>query len=80
VDKENGMFGYIRQRFTKISEAKMKAWIFVGLQIKQLLEDQGFYRKRDWKGFENVCRNFLGSEKLLWNYAAASFIIECYRV
>jgi len=59
------VFGYIRQRFLKISEAKMKAGIFFGLQIKQLLENQDFYRKRAWKAFENVCRNFLGNEKLL---------------
>jgi hypothetical protein len=59
VDKESEGFGYIKKRFPKISEAKTKAGIFVGLQIKQLFEDQDFYRKRAWKAFENVCRNFL---------------------
>jgi len=49
VDEESEGFGYIRQSFPKISEAKMKAEIFVGLQIKQLFEDQDFYRKRAWK-------------------------------
>jgi hypothetical protein len=46
VNKESERFGYIRQRFPKISEAKKKAGIFFGLQIKQLFEDQVFYRKR----------------------------------
>jgi len=46
VDKESEVFSCIRQRFPKISEAKIKAGIFVGLQINQLFEDQDFYRKR----------------------------------
>jgi len=65
VDKRSDVFGYLRQRFPKISEAKLKAGIFVALQTKQIFEDQVFYRKRAWEVFENVCRNFLRNEKLL---------------
>jgi len=43
----------------------MKVGICFGLQIKQLFVDQDLYRKRAWEAFENVCRNFLGNEKLL---------------
>jgi len=46
----------------------MKEEIFVGPQIKQLLEDQDFciklnaVERRAWKAFENICRKFLGHE------------------
>jgi hypothetical protein len=54
--------------FPKIIEAKMKEGIFVGPQIKQLLEDQDFciklnaVERRACKAFENICRNFLVNE------------------
>jgi hypothetical protein len=36
-------------------------------------------KRRAWKAFENVCRNFLGIEndKLQWNYAGANFVMGC---
>jgi hypothetical protein len=70
VDKESAGFGYLRQRFPKISEVKMKTENFFALQIKQTLEDQNFSTKlnsterRAWKAFEKVCRSYLGNEKL----------------
>jgi len=60
MDKESEGFGYLRQKFSKLSEAKMKEGIFVGPQIKKLFKDQDFsyklevYRKRVWKAFESV--------------------------
>ena len=69
MGKESEGSGYVLPEFPKISEAKKKEGIFVGLQNTQLFEDQDFSRKLDsterraWKAFENVCRNFLGNEK-----------------
>jgi hypothetical protein len=69
VNTESEGFGYLRQRFPKIGEAKIKAGIFVGPQIAQLFEDHDFGTKlnsterRAWKALENICRNFLGNEK-----------------
>jgi hypothetical protein len=42
MDKESKGFAYLRQKFSKISEAKMKEGIFIGSQIKQLFEEQDF--------------------------------------
>jgi len=42
VNKESESFGYLRREFPTIREAKMKERIFVGPQIKQLLEDRDF--------------------------------------
>jgi hypothetical protein len=69
MDKESEDFAYLRKEIPKISEAKMKEGIFVGPQIKQLLEDHDFSTKlnaterRTWEAFEKACRTFLGSEK-----------------
>jgi hypothetical protein len=45
TDKEREDFVYLRKKLPKISEAKMKEGIFVGPQIKQILEDQDFSTK-----------------------------------
>jgi len=50
-------------------EAKKREGIFVGPQIAQLFEDHDFSTKlnstesRAWNAFENICRNFLSTEK-----------------
>jgi len=69
VDKEREVFAYLRQKFLKISEAKIKEGVFCGPQITQLFEDQDFSTKlnsterRAWKALGNVCINFIGHEK-----------------
>ena len=58
------------KKFPKICDAKINERIFNGPRIKQLFKDQDSSTKlnsterRDWKAFENVWRNFLGSEKV----------------
>jgi hypothetical protein len=70
MDKERTGFAYLWQIFPKISKTKMREGIFVGPQIKQLLEDHDFSTKlnatdrRAWEALENICRNFLGKEKV----------------
>ena len=70
MDKESEGFSYIRQKFSKISQAKIKEGIFTGPQTTQLFEDQDFSAKlnstgrRDWETFVNICRNFPGNVKV----------------
>jgi hypothetical protein len=42
LDNKSEGFGYLRQTFSKLSEAKMKEGTFVGAQIKQMFKDQDF--------------------------------------
>jgi putative heme iron utilization protein len=69
MDKESEGIAYLRQTFSKLSEAKLKEGIFVIPQITQLFDDQDFSTKltstdgRAWKAFGNVCRNFLVNEE-----------------
>ena len=54
MDKESEVLAYLRQKFPQTNEAKMKAGIFVGPQIKQLFGHQyfstKFYRKKNLEG------------------------------
>lgn len=69
MDKKSEGFAYLRQKYPKRSEAKMKERIFVDPKIKQLFEDHDFSTKfnaterRHWKTLETICRNSLGNEK-----------------
>ena len=40
MDNESEGFGYLRQKFSKLSKAKRKEGILVGPQINQLFKDQ----------------------------------------
>jgi len=40
MDKESKGFAYLREKFSKISEAELKEGIVIGSQIKQLFEYQ----------------------------------------
>jgi len=69
LNKEGNAFKYLPLRFPYISEAKLKAGIFVGPRIRELLSDQDFKSKMNsvekhaWDEFEAVVSNFLVNNK-----------------
>ena len=69
LDKESAAFEYLRDFFPKLSEAKVKAGVFVGPQIKKILECKEFPKmlttkeKAAWNSFVAVVRGFLGNHK-----------------
>jgi len=62
--KESSDFLYLKEKFPAISDAKIKEGIFVGPQIRQLIEDNVFEQKLSatekaaWVAFKVVCTNF----------------------
>ncbi|GBN78957.1 hypothetical protein AVEN_85549-1 [Araneus ventricosus] len=62
-------FQYLRLKFPKVSEAKIKEGIFVGPQIRQLMKDPVFESKLTkkeaaaWTAFKELEKNFLGNHK-----------------
>ncbi|GBM64754.1 hypothetical protein AVEN_263281-1 [Araneus ventricosus] len=62
-------FQYLRLKFPKVSEAKIKEGIFVGLQVRQLMKDPVFESKLTkkeaaaWTSFKELAKNFLGNHK-----------------
>lgn len=69
LDKESPAFTYLKNIFPKLSEAKIKAGIFVGPQIKKVMESAEFPQlltekeKAAWYSFLQVVRGFLGNHK-----------------
>lgn len=69
LDKESAAFKYLEDLFPRLSEAKVKAGIFVGPQIKKIIECDEFTKKLTrtekaaWKSFVAVVQGFLGNYK-----------------
>ncbi|UYV81377.1 hypothetical protein LAZ67_20000992 [Cordylochernes scorpioides] len=69
MDRNASGFAYLKQKFSSISEAKIKEGIFVGPQIREVQQDGNFQNSLNeveaaaWNSFRNICKNFLGSVK-----------------
>ncbi|UYV80722.1 hypothetical protein LAZ67_19001537 [Cordylochernes scorpioides] len=70
MDRNASGFAYLKQKFSSISEAKIKEGIFVGPQIRELQQDGNFQNSLNeveaaaWNSFRNVRKNFLGSVRV----------------
>lgn len=69
LDKSGSCFTYIGQKMPQMSTEKMKAGIFDGPQIRQLIKDSAFVNSMNeaernaWTSFLAVVENFLGKRK-----------------
>ncbi|UYV64310.1 hypothetical protein LAZ67_3000253 [Cordylochernes scorpioides] len=70
MDRNASGFAYLKQKFSSISETKIKEGIFVGPQIRELQQDGNFKNSLNeveaaaWNSFGKVCKIFLGSVKV----------------
>jgi hypothetical protein len=70
IDQNGAGFAYLKETFPRISDAKTKEGIFVGPQIRELMQDAKFeeqltqVEKVAWS-FKNVTKHFLGNIKRL---------------
>ena len=70
LNPEGDAFKHIQQLFPKLSEAEVKAGVFVGPQVKKLIKSDSFFEKlsavekRAWKSFVSVVEGFLGNHKV----------------
>ncbi|KAL4131092.1 hypothetical protein QTP88_008441 [Uroleucon formosanum] len=64
-------FQYLKEKFSKVSAAKLKEGILIGPQIRELIKDNNFVRclntaeQEAWQAFIWTCENFLGNHKAL---------------
>jgi len=64
-------FEYLKEKFPKISAAKLKEDIFIEPKIRELIKDNDFVcrlntaRQEVWHAFIWTCENFLGNHKAL---------------
>jgi hypothetical protein len=69
LNPEGNAFRHIQELFPKLSEAKLKAGVFVGPQVKQLINSESFPKKLSkveraaWTSFVAVVHGFLGNQR-----------------
>ena len=74
MNQEETAFTYLREKFPRLSEAKLKEGIFIGRQIWDIIKDEYFDRllqgdeKAAWDSFKFVVKVFLGNRRAQ-NYA-----------
>ncbi|KAJ8671539.1 hypothetical protein QAD02_002798 [Eretmocerus hayati] len=60
---------FLREKFPRLSEAKLKEGVLVGPEIRKLMLDSGFdavlneVELKTWKSVKNVINNYLGNRK-----------------
>ncbi|UYV64915.1 hypothetical protein LAZ67_3002413 [Cordylochernes scorpioides] len=70
MDRNASGFTYLKQKCSSINVVKIEEVIFVGPQIRELLQDGKFQNSLNeveaaaWNYFRNVCNNFLGIVKV----------------
>ena len=74
MNKQSDAFKHLRQKFPRISDAKIKEGIFIGPQIREVMADNHFDgllqgdERVAWTAFKSVVYNFIG------NYKAPNFV------
>jgi len=69
MNQEEAAFTYLREKFPRLSEAKLKEDIFIGPQIRDLIKDEYFDKllqvseKAAWNSFKFVVKGFFGKQK-----------------
>ena len=85
LNKNEKGFQYLRERFPRISEAKVKEGIFVGPQIRNIMNDTAFVdmlndiERRAWIAFTAVVKDFLGNVKSDNYRAIVTELIDAYQ-
>ena len=63
MNKEGQAFRYLRNKFSKISDAKVKEGFFVRPQIRQLMKDPAFDEVLKGEALKGVICGFLGNKR-----------------
>jgi hypothetical protein len=67
MNQEEAAFTYLREKFSRLSEAKLKEGIFIGPQIRDVIKEEYFNKllqgdeKAAWDSFKFVVKEFLGN-------------------
>ena len=70
MNPEGEAFKHIQKLFPKLLEAKVEGGMFVGPQVKRLMQSDSFLEKlsvverRAWENFVSVVKGFLGNHKV----------------
>jgi len=59
----------VRNKIPNVSDAKINEYIFIGPQIRELMQDKQFdedlneTERNAWLSFKRICKDFLGNHK-----------------
>jgi len=83
MDKTGRGFQYLRNKFPNEGDAKIKEGIFVGPQIRELMQDKQFdedlkeTESNAWFSFKRICKDFLGNHKAAnYQYVVQDLLIS----
>ena len=69
LNKDGQSFRFLQTKFPYVSDAKLRAGVFDGPQIRERMKDSSFdeiltgNEKTAWVSFKNFCTNFLGKRR-----------------
>jgi len=69
TNQEEAAFNYLREKFRRLSDAKLKEGVFIGPQIRDLIKDEYFDqllqgdKKAAWDSFKFVVKGLFGKQK-----------------
>ena len=69
MDKIGRGFEYVRNEFPNVNDAKIKEGIFIGPQIRELMQDKQFdedlneTERNAWLSYKRICKDFFGNHK-----------------
>lgn len=84
LSKDGSVFQFLKQKFPKLSDAKIKEGVFVGPDINKLIQDSSFtsslnnIEKQAWNAFVDVTKNFLGNKKADDFSEKIKKMLDCY--
>jgi len=86
VDKTGCGFQYVRNKFTNMSDAKIKKGMFIGPQVRELIqekqcdEDLNETERNAWLSCKRICKNFLGNHKAANYQDVVQDLLTSYKV
>ena len=84
IDKTGRGLEYLSNKFPNVSDAKIKEGIFIGPQIRELMQDKQFgedlngTERNAWLSFKRICKDFLENHKAA-NYQAEQELLTSYK-
>jgi len=84
VNKHDKGFEYLRNKTPKLWDAKLKESIFIGPQIREIINDPSEHllteaEKSSWLTFKAICLNFLGNAKVESYKELAEDLLSLYQ-
>ena len=85
LDQDRPCFQFLKTKFPKLSDAKIKEGVFVGPQIRELMLDDEFENTMNsleldaWNSFKGVCTGLLGKHKAPNYEALVESLVQSFK-